>query len=113
MTAARSRARDARPLPSPAPGAQLALRGLTNGVPIRRNGGAGVGPGRVAVSSTDGGIDMTQATVGYALARTLDLSYEEVDARVRDELQKEGFGVLTEIDVKATLKKKLDVDFPK
>ena len=56
---------------------------------------------------------MTQATVGYALARTLDLSYEEVDARVRDELQKEGFGVLTEIDVKETLKQKLDVDFPK
>lgn len=56
---------------------------------------------------------MTQATVGYALARTLDLSYEEADARVRDELQKEGFGVLTEIDVKDTLKQKLDVDFPK
>ena len=34
----------------------------------------------------------------------------EVEARVTDELQKEGFGVLTEIDVAATLKKKLDVD---
>lgn len=49
----------------------------------------------------------------YALAREVDLSYEEADRRVRDALQDEGFGVLTEIDVKATLKKKLDVDFQK
>ena len=35
---------------------------------------------------------------------------DEVQARVTEELQKEGFGVLTEIDVAATLKKKLDVD---
>ncbi|HFQ13703.1 MAG TPA: DUF302 domain-containing protein [Gammaproteobacteria bacterium] len=37
-------------------------------------------------------------------------SYEEALERVAEELQKEGFGVLTEIDVKAVLKKKLDVD---
>lgn len=37
-------------------------------------------------------------------------SMDEVEARVTEELQKEGFGVLTEIDVAATLKKKLDVD---
>ena len=37
-------------------------------------------------------------------------SMDEVQARVTEELQKEGFGVLTEIDVAATLKKKLDVD---
>ncbi len=48
---------------------------------------------------------------GYALTRETDLSYEEADRRVRDALQDEGFGVLTEIDVKDTLKKKLDVDF--
>jgi uncharacterized protein (DUF302 family) len=41
----------------------------------------------------------------------MDLSFDEAIVRVTDELQKEGFGVLTEIDVKATLKKKLDVDF--
>ena len=56
---------------------------------------------------------MTQATASYALSRTVDLSFEEADQRVRDALQEEGFGVLTEIDVKATLKKKLDVEFPK
>ena len=37
-------------------------------------------------------------------------SMDEVRSRVVDELEKEGFGVLTEIDVAATLKKKIDVD---
>jgi uncharacterized protein (DUF302 family) len=46
----------------------------------------------------------------YAHTRTVSLDMAEAEARVRDELQKEGFGVLTEIDIKATLKKKLDVD---
>ncbi len=39
--------------------------------------------------------------------------YEETIARVRTALAAEGFGVLTEIDVSATLRKKLDVDFPR
>lgn len=56
--------------------------------------------------------DMTEATASYALSRTVDLSYEQADKRVREALQDEGFGVLTEIDVKATLKEKLDVEFP-
>lgn len=55
---------------------------------------------------------MAESTPTYAISRTIDLSYEEADARVREALQEEGFGVLTEIDVAATLKKKLDVDFP-
>lgn len=47
----------------------------------------------------------------YYFSRTVDLPLAEAESRTRDELQKEGFGVLTEIDVKETLKKKLDVDF--
>jgi len=51
-------------------------------------------------------------TTGYALVRELPkMDYEDVVARVRGLLADEGFGVLTEIDVKATLKKKLDLDF--
>ena len=47
----------------------------------------------------------------YGFTVTLSgVPLEEVEHRVREELQKEGFGVLTEIDVAATLKKKLDVD---
>jgi uncharacterized protein (DUF302 family) len=47
----------------------------------------------------------------YYYARTLDAPPEEAEARVREALSEEGFGVLTEIDVEATFKKKLDVDF--
>jgi uncharacterized protein (DUF302 family) len=47
----------------------------------------------------------------YYIDRTVDLSFDEAVVRVTEELKKEGFGVLTEIDVEQTLKKKLDVDF--
>jgi uncharacterized protein (DUF302 family) len=43
----------------------------------------------------------------------LETSYEDAISKVTDALKEEGFGVLTEIDVKSTLKKKLDVDFRK
>jgi uncharacterized protein (DUF302 family) len=46
----------------------------------------------------------------YYIAKTVDLSFEEAIARVTESLKAEGFGVLTEIDVKATMKKKLDKD---
>lgn len=49
----------------------------------------------------------------YAFSTVLDTSYEEAVAKVTDALKGEGFGVLTEIDVKKTLKNKLDVDFRK
>ena len=53
----------------------------------------------------------TTTTAAYQYRTRVQLSYDEAVARVTDELKKEGFGVLTEIDMKATLKKKLDVDF--
>ena len=43
----------------------------------------------------------------------LETSYEEAVSKVIEVLKEEGFGVLTEIDVKSTLKKKLNVDFRK
>lgn len=49
----------------------------------------------------------------YAFSTVLDTSYEDAISKVTDALKEEGFGVLTEIDVKSTLKKKLDVDFRK
>lgn len=49
--------------------------------------------------------------ISYGLKKTLDMSMDNAEARVREALMAEGFGVLTEIDVKATLKAKLDVDF--
>lgn len=47
----------------------------------------------------------------YYYAKEVDLSFEDALERVSDELKNEGFGVLTVIDVKATIKKKLDKDF--
>ena len=47
----------------------------------------------------------------YYFKKEIDLGFEDAITRVTEELKKEGFGVLTEIDVKATLKKKLDADF--
>lgn len=56
---------------------------------------------------------MAEPQAAYAIARTVALPFEEADRRVREALKEEGFGVLTEIDVSATLKEKLDVDFPR
>jgi uncharacterized protein (DUF302 family) len=47
----------------------------------------------------------------YGFSKTVNLSFDQTVEKVTEELKKEGFGVLTTIDVKDTLKKKLDVDF--
>ena len=49
----------------------------------------------------------------YTINRTLKgVSFEDIDARTRTALADNGFGVLTEIDVQATMKRKLDVEMP-
>ncbi len=48
----------------------------------------------------------------YAFGKTVKMSYDDAIARVTEALGKEGFGVLTEIDVAATLKKKLGKEMP-
>lgn len=47
----------------------------------------------------------------YHFSQTINAPFEEAIAQVTEALKQEGFGILTEIDVKATLKKKIDVDF--
>ena len=51
--------------------------------------------------------------MSYYFSKTLPGDFSEIENRVREELKKEGFGILTEINVKEVLKKKLDVDFGK
>ena len=54
---------------------------------------------------------MDISEISYGFKKTVPMSVEETDLHLRIELKKEGFGILTEIDVKATLKEKLNVDF--
>lgn len=49
--------------------------------------------------------------MSYGIKRRVSLSYQNAVDRVTETLKAEGFGILTEIDVKATLKTKIDVDF--
>ncbi len=51
--------------------------------------------------------------MGYYLSRELNVEFDTAVQRTIEALSKEGFGVLTDIDVQATLKKKLDTDVPK
>ena len=54
----------------------------------------------------------TMYKTAYGFGTRIDVPYEKAIAKVKDALKEQGFGVLTEIDVRATLKQKLDVDFP-
>ena len=54
---------------------------------------------------------MDATTLDYGMSLTTDLPFERALERTRAALAAEGFGVLSEIDVRATLKKKLDIDF--
>jgi uncharacterized protein (DUF302 family) len=54
-----------------------------------------------------------EVTMSYYFSKTLNVSFEEAVAKVTEEMKKEGFGILTDIDVQATLKKKLNADFRK
>lgn len=52
-----------------------------------------------------------ELTTPYAFGKTVTLSYVEAEKKVREELQKEGFGVLTEIDVREKFREKLGREF--
>lgn len=54
---------------------------------------------------------MKENSSRYGYTKKTALQFEEVVAKVKEELAKEGLGVLTEIDIKATMKKKLGVDY--
>lgn len=51
--------------------------------------------------------------MSYYFSKILDIPFNEAVTKVTEALKKEGFGILTDIDVQATLKKKLDADFRK
>jgi uncharacterized protein (DUF302 family) len=51
------------------------------------------------------------SSIQYGFKKSVALPVDEADRRLREELKKEGFGILTEIDVRNTLKEKLDVEF--
>lgn len=51
--------------------------------------------------------------MSYYFSKMTNLNYDDAIVKTTEALKQEGFGVLTEIDVKATLKAKIDVDFPR
>jgi len=56
---------------------------------------------------------MTTTSIRYGIQRNVDLDFDQTVEAVTSALAEEGFGILTEIDVQAVLKKKLDINRPK
>jgi uncharacterized protein (DUF302 family) len=67
---------------------------------------AGQPTGRTVIQPED-----QEKGMSYYFSKTVDTDFEEAVAKVTERLKAEGFGILTDIDVKSTLKEKLDVDF--
>lgn len=57
------------------------------------------------------GAQAAQAPSGFGIRRLLNQGYDEVLARVPEALQSEGFGIVTELDMRETLKRKLGIEF--
>ena len=68
---------------------------------------------RFTISALKGAEIKGEITMSYYFNKILNASFDEALTKVVNELKKEGFGILTEIDVKETLKKKLNIDFRK
>ena len=49
----------------------------------------------------------------YGYQKTVSIPFEDVDSRIRSALAENGFGVITEIDIKKTFKEKLDLEYPR
>lgn len=49
----------------------------------------------------------------YGYQKTISISFEDVDSKIRSTLAENGFGVITEIDIKKTFKEKLNIDYPR
>ena len=49
----------------------------------------------------------------YGYQKTVSISFKDVDSKIRSTLAENGFGVITEIDIKKTFKEKLNIDYPR
>lgn len=49
----------------------------------------------------------------YGYQKTVSISFKDVDSKIRSTLAENGFGVITEVDIKKTFKEKLNIDYPR